>query len=123
MPTIDDLAAFVLAAQRHGVPWKATAGLHHPVRAMHDGRTMHGFLNLFVAGVTLHAGVLTEHQVAEVIAESDPRAFLADPLHVGWHDVRVDADAVAAAREHCVAYGSCSFAEPVNDLRDLGILA
>ena len=123
VPTVDDLAAFVLAAQRHNVPWKATAGLHHPVRGTYDRRMMHGFLNLFVPGVALHAGALTDLHVTDVIAEADPRAFLVDPMHVGWRDVRVDADAVAAAREHCVAYGSCSFAEPVNDLRELGILA
>jgi hypothetical protein len=36
--------------------------------------------------------------------------------------VRVDADAVGAARERCVAFGSCSFAEPVDDLRELGLI-
>ncbi len=43
------------------MPWKATAGLHHPVRGEHGvagGVVQHGFLNLFVAAVALHAGAL-----------------------------------------------------------------
>jgi hypothetical protein len=125
-PSVEDLAAFVSAAQEHGVPWKATAGLHHPVRGEHGvegGVVQHGFLNLFVAAVALHAGALEPARVTEVLAEHDPRAFVVDPLHVSWRDVRVDAEAVAAAREHVVSYGSCSFDEPVNDLRALGIIA
>lgn len=125
-PSVDDLAAFVVAAHAHGVPWKATAGLHHPVRGSHgvDGGVVpHGFLNVFVAGVALHAGALEPAHVAEVIAEQDPRAFVVDPAHVAWRSVRVEAQQVGAARERCVAFGSCSFAEPVNDLRELGILS
>ncbi len=121
-PSVEDLAAFMVAAHDAGVPWKATAGLHHPVRGVHGGTTMHGFLNLFVAGIALHAGALAPDRVVEVLAEEEPRAFVVDPMHVGWRDVRVDADAVATARERCVSYGSCSFDEPVDDLRELGIL-
>ncbi len=121
-PSVEDLAAFVVAAHAADVPWKATAGLHHPVRAMHGAAPMHGFLNLFVAGIALHAGALTPARVVEVVAEEDPRAFVVDPVHVGWRDVRVDAGTVVDARAQCVSYGSCSFDEPVDDLRELGIL-
>jgi|SRR5947209_10726861 len=124
-PSVDDLAAFVVAAHAHDVPWKATAGLHHPVRGVHGvagGAVPHGFLNLFVAGIALHAGALDAARVADVIAESEPRAFVVDPAHLAWRDVRVDAEHAGAARERCVSFGSCSFDEPVNDLRELGIL-
>jgi hypothetical protein len=124
-PSDDDLAAFVVAAQAHDLPWKATAGLHHPVRGAHGvagGVVPHGFLNLFVAGIALHAGVLDAVRVADVIAETEPRAFVVDPAHIGWRDVRVEAEQAGAARERCVSFGSCSFDEPVNDLRELGIL-
>ena len=125
-PSVDDLAAFVVAAHAHEVPWKATAGLHHPVRGAHGvagGVVPHGFLNLFVAGAALHAGVLDAARVTDVIAETEPRAFVVDPAHVAWRDVRVEAEQVGAARERCVSFGSCSFDEPVNDLRELGILS
>ena len=125
-PSVEDLAAFVVAAYAHDVPWKATAGLHHPVRGAHGiagGAVPHGFLNLFTAGVALHAGALEPARVAEVLAEHDPLAFVVDPVHVAWRDVRIEPDAIAAARERCVSFGSCSFDEPVNDLRELGMLS
>jgi hypothetical protein len=125
-PSVDDLAAFVTAAHAHDVPWKATAGLHHPIRAAHGttgGVVAHGFLNLFIAGLALHAGALEPTRVADVLAEQDPLAFVVDPAHVAWRDVRVEAEAIAAARERCVSFGSCSFDEPVNDLRELGMLS
>jgi hypothetical protein len=124
-PSVEDLAAFITAAHAHDVPWKATAGLHHPVRGQHGtagGAVPHGFLNVFMAGAALHAGAIEAPRVAELLAETDPRAFVIDPLHVSWHDVRLDPEQIAAARERCVGFGSCSFDEPVNDLRELGIL-
>jgi hypothetical protein len=125
-PSVPDLAEFVAAAHAHDVPWKATAGLHHPVRGAHGvsgGTVAHGFLTLFVAAAALHAGALDAARVADVLSEDDPRAFVVDPAHVSWRDVRVEAEQVAAARERCVSFGSCSFDEPVNDLRELGILS
>jgi hypothetical protein len=125
-PSVEDLAAFVVAAHAHDVPWKATAGLHHPVRGLHGvagGAVPHGFLNLFVAGAALHAGAIDAARVAAVLAEQDPREFVVDPAHVGWSDVRLEAEQVAAARERCVSFGSCSYDEPVNDLRELGLLS
>jgi hypothetical protein len=122
VPSIDDLAAFLIAAHQHDVPWKATAGLHHPVRAEHDGRMMHGFLNLFIAAIALHAGALEPSRICTVLAEEDPLAFVVDPAHLAWREVRVAAAAVVSARVKCVSYGSCSFDEPVNDLRGLGIV-
>jgi hypothetical protein len=124
-PSVEDLAAFIIAAHAQDVPWKATAGLHHPVRGAHGvegGVVQHGFLNVFIAGAALHAGAIEPPRVAEILAESDARAFVVDPVHVAWGDVRLEAAAVAAARERCVSFGSCSFDEPVNDLRELGIL-
>jgi hypothetical protein len=124
-PSVDDLAAFLVAAHAHDVPWKATAGLHHPVRGERSdgGAAAHGFLNVFIAGAALHAGALAAARVAEVLAETDPRAFVVDPVHAAWRDVRLEPEQIAAARARCVAFGSCSFDEPVNDLRELGILS
>jgi hypothetical protein len=121
-PSIDDLAIFMTAAHAHDVPWKATAGLHHPVRAVHGNLATHGFLNVFIAGIALHAGVIAAERVGEIIAELESGAFVVDPAHVAWRDVRLGAEQVAAARERAVALGSCSFDEPVNDLRELGML-
>lgn len=119
VPSLGDVAAFIRAAHEHRVPWKATAGLHQPIR--HG--TAHGFVNVFAAGMLLHAGAIEAAQLANVLGEHDPRAFVVDPMHVAWRDARIEAEAVAAARAQCVSFGSCSFDEPVNALRELGLLA
>jgi hypothetical protein len=123
VPEVADVVALLVAAQTCGVPWKATAGLHDPVRCTRDGVAAHGFLNLFIAGILLHAGALEVALLDDLLAEEDARTFQVDPLHVGWREAQVGADAVAAARAHCVAFGSCSFDDPVNGLRELGLLA
>ena len=119
VPSVGDVGAFVRAAQEHGVPWKATAGLHQPVR--HG--TSHGFVNVFAAGMLLHGGAIDASRLADVIGEHDPRAFVIDPMHVAWRDARIDAESAAAARAQCVSFGRCSFDEQVNALRGLGLLA
>jgi hypothetical protein len=98
VPSVADLGAFVAACRAHGVTFKATAGLHH---AVFDG-TAHGFLNLLAAAGG-HAELLGETDAGRVVA--------AVPGLDG-----------AAVRALFAGYGSCSFREPVADLRALGLL-
>jgi hypothetical protein len=95
-PTIAQLSEFIVACRDNGVPFKATAGLHHPVRRKNE----HGFLNLLAA-----AG---SDDVEAMLASDDPEELLA-----------VDA---RRARETLRSVGSCSFWEPVDELKALGIL-
>jgi hypothetical protein len=113
LPSVEEVAAFVAACRDAGVPFKATAGLHHPIRS----GARHGFLNL------LAAAVFADGDLEAILAEQDPRAFTVDEGGFGVLGHRADADTIAAARsELFVAYGSCSFDEPVEDLTALGIL-
>jgi hypothetical protein len=118
-PSPAQLAAFVTGCRDRGLPFKATAGLHHPIR---DG-TVHGFLNLLGAAVLAHASGAGEAELAAVLLEEDYNAFSLDDEAFGVRGARFGADAVAAAREQLfTGYGSCSFSEPVEDLRALGML-
>jgi len=121
-PTVEEVASFVIGAQAYHVPWKATAGLHHPVRGKQGAFVMHGFLNLFVAAIALNAGAIEAERITQVIAETDPRAFSVDGRQIAWRDVRIDAASVAQARLQATSYGSCSFSEPVIDLLRAGML-
>jgi hypothetical protein len=119
VPPVAAVAAFVAACRDAGVPFKATAGLHHAVRA----GEAHGFLNLLAAAVFAHAEGLTAAELEPLLAEEDPAAFVvaADGLRV--HGFAADAEAIAEARaELFIAYGSCSVSEPIEDLTALGIL-
>ncbi len=122
-PSVEEVAAFVDAAATEHVPFKATAGLHHPVRHVDEatGFPMHGFLNLLAAGVLAHR--VDAATIATIVAEEDPSAFVFSHDGFAWRDDVAETGDVAAARAaDFVAYGSCSFDEPVNDLIALGIL-
>lgn len=122
-PSVDEVAKFIAAAAGAQVPFKATAGLHHPVRHVDaaTGFPMHGFLNLLAASAL--ASRISEHELRQVVAEEEPDAFRFDADAFYWRGKIMTVAALEACRESAfVAYGSCSFAEPVDDLKALGIL-
>jgi len=123
-PTPEELAAFIRAAVAAGVPFKATAGLHHPVRRRdpETGFPMHGFLNIIAASLAAREddpGMAIE----AALGEEDARAFRFDAESFAWRDRHYDAAAIAAMRAAAfVGYGSCSIDEPVADLTAMGLL-
>ena len=83
---------------------------------------MHGFLNLLGAAVLAHAGA-DEHDLAEVLGEEDAAAFALDDEVFTFYGHEFGAEQIAVTREGLfTGYGSCSFSEPVEDLRGLRIL-
>ena len=130
-PDPADLVRFVDACLRAGVPFKATAGLHHPLRAEYrltyepgaPTGTMFGFLNVFLAAALLRAGASLP-EAESMLTERDPGALRFDDDGVEWRGIRLTTDALRAARDAgaAVAFGSCSFREPVDDLKALGLL-
>jgi hypothetical protein len=123
-PPIGDIARFLRACKAKGVAFKATAGLHHPLRCVKPltyasgapTGTMHGFLNVFLAAALL------EHADA-ILAEEDARAFAFDEEGAAWRGHRVSTQALRTMRrEFATSFGSCSFEEPIGDLRALGWL-
>ena len=111
VPTVEELAAFVGECKRLGLPFKATAGLHHAVRT----GAAHGFLNVLAAAVF--------DDEAAALAEDDAAAFTLAPEGFGWRDRHASAAEISAARRNLfTSIGSCSFTEPVDELRALGAL-
>jgi hypothetical protein len=122
-PSVTDVGAFISAAAAEHVPFKATAGLHHPVRHRNEptGFTMHGFLNVLCAAVFVHRVDAATREA--ILSDETSSHFGFDETSLRWNDLRASDEEIAAAREHgFVAYGSCSFDEPVDDLIALGIL-
>ncbi len=110
-PPIESLAAFVRSCRAAGVVFKATAGLHHAVRADEQ----HGFLNL------LAAAVFGDEERA--LGEKDRDAFALDADSFRWREQEAGAAEVSYVRRTLLAsIGSCSFSEPVDELRALGFL-
>jgi hypothetical protein len=129
-PATAKLLRFLQSCVRARVPFKATAGLHHPLRAQYrltyapdsPTGTMFGFLNLFLAAAFLRAG-MEEPEAAQVLEEESPLAFQFDGSGVSWREHRIGQDALADARQDLiVSFGSCSFAEPIEELQALNLL-
>jgi len=123
-PPIDDVAAFLRACHARGIAFKATAGLHHPLRCVKPltyepnapTGTMHGFINVFLAAAMLD-------DAEEILLEQDPHAFAFDDDGATWRDRRVSTqDLTTMRRDFAISFGSCSFEEPIGDLRALGWL-
>jgi hypothetical protein len=109
-----EIAAFIAHATEENVAYKATAGLHHPIRRFNEeaGFVMHGFLNVLVASLRARRGANVE-QLEAVIANGKPTGLQLDE----------DAGEIEAMRrESFIAYGSCSFSEPIEDLQNLGLI-
>jgi hypothetical protein len=115
-PSSEELAGFVCACFEHGVPFKATAGLHAAVRHSDErtGFVHHGFLNLLVAAVRAASGAPVG-DVAAALASTDGPALAGEAR-------AVSARGVAAARSLFRAYGSCSTSEPREEAEALGLL-
>lgn len=124
-PTPEQVAFVLTACIAAGLPFKATAGLHHPVR--HYDRSLevmrHGFLNLFGAALLAHTLELSEAALRQVLRSESIKAFTFDNAGFAFQDLRISTEQVVAAREaFAVSFGSCSFEEPREDLRAAGLL-
>lgn len=123
-PTVEQLARFLRRCAELGLPFKATAGLHHPVRGEHPltyaadsprGR-MHGFVNLFLAAAAVRAGS-TETDLVALLGEEDGARFRFEEGGVSWRHLHLGTALLnATRREAAMAFGSCSFREPLRDL-------
>ena len=84
---------------------------------------MHGFLNVFGAGILAHASGAGLDVLTACVAETDPASFSFSNEGFTWRDHTVAAADLDRAREGFLAgFGSCSFNEPRDDLRNLGLL-
>jgi hypothetical protein len=115
-PDEAELAAAVGTVVTTGVPFKATAGLHHAVRNTDPktGFEQHGFVNLLAAVDAVLSGADTD-EVASVLAERDG-AVLSARLGA------LSDDRAAEVRRRFLSYGTCSIAEPLEDLLGLGLV-
>lgn len=124
-PSANDVAIFICAAiAQNGVPMKATAGLHHPIRHLDHqlGVPMNGFLNLLTAAAFARAG-MDPSNVLGIVACEDAHHFRFSEHGLEWEGEHVHVDDLRATRaQGFISYGSCSFSEPTSDLHGLGML-
>jgi hypothetical protein len=159
-PSSETVARFIMECAKHNVAFKATAGLHHPIRCVKPltyepnapTSIMHGFLNVFMAACAVskgrHLPLEDEHkvrflamlldcktpelqftsEVANIAAEGEhkqlPESFVGDARYPGGRAATgLPVARIRDARQNfAISFGSCSFEEPLADLRQLNLL-
>lgn len=125
VPTVEHVAEFIVACRNASVPFKATAGLQHPIRHYDDGldTEMHGFLNVFGAAVLTSEHQLNVDAVQAILLEDTSNNFRFEKDAFCWRDLRVSLDGIRHARDTlALSFGSCSYEDPIDHLRDLELL-
>ncbi len=128
-PPAADLLRFLRRCTAAGVPFKATAGLHHPLRGAYrltyqpgsPCGVMFGFLNLFLAAGFVQHG-MGDADALELLEESSPASLRVEQEGIGWRSHWLDDAELRHARRLAAAFGSCSFDEPIGDLRAMRLL-
>lgn len=130
IPSPLDVVNFMAECARARVAFKATAGLHHALRGEHaltyeadaPTETMHGFLNVLLAAALVFAGG-DDGAALRTVEETRADAFRFSEDAVAWDGKRLSLDDLRYAREQFViSFGSCSFDEPLADLRALRLI-
>ena len=126
-PRAESIIDFMFACRAESVPFKATAGLHHPIRGEYSltyepgspKGMMYGFVNVFVAAALVAAGA-TEDVALAALEETNPGAFEFHDDYLQWRDNKVTSEQLAITRaEAALSFGSCSFREPIDELAPL----
>jgi hypothetical protein len=127
IPPASEVIAFIAACRREAVPFKATAGLHHPIRGSYrltyapnsPVGTMHGFVNVFVASALVNEGEGEDVALA-ALEESDRQAFVFEDDAIVWRGKRISSREIEQSRRMlAISFGSCSFREPIDELAPL----
>ena len=130
VPSPLDLSRFLFECVRTRVSFKATAGLHHAIRGVHSltneanapMELMHGFLNVLLAAALAFEGRNAE-SVLGMLEETSASAFRFSDRSVRWRGMDIDIETLKRVREQfAISFGSCSFEEPLEELRSLRMI-
>lgn len=123
-PSARQIIDFIVACRTAGVPFKATAGLHHALpgqyRLTYEDNPpmgpMQGFVNVFVAAILIGARAIDADQAQALLLDANPRNFVLTNDALGWKSHTVPLSTAAEQRSRfALSYGSCSFEEPVEE--------
>jgi hypothetical protein len=122
-PASAQIAAALVVPATHQVPIKFTAGLHHPLRQDREEvqTKMHGFLNVLGAAVLAAEHKWDAAQTTAMLEDERASSFKFDDEFFTWRDWTIDLRRLRDRRRFVTTFGSCSFDEPREDLRALGL--
>ena len=129
-PQPEWLSQFIQACAQAQVPFKATAGLHHPQpghypltpEASSPTAAMQGFFNVAIAAALAYTQASDFEEIRAVLNEPF-QAFQLQDRCINWRDRSLSLSDLQKARQHFFqSFGSCSFQEPVEALQQLQVL-
>jgi hypothetical protein len=130
-PDSTQLGQRILAFAAARIPFKATAGLHHPLRGDYcltyqpdsPVAPMHGFLNLAILTTLAYQQSLSLDQAIALLEESSLASFQFSDTAIDWRTYSLSLTDIARSRQEFFrSFGSCSFQDPINDLHHLQLL-
>ncbi len=138
-PNTAQLCQFIVACAKAQVPFKATAGLHHALPANYrltyepdsPSSNMHGFLNVAILAALVYWQKVTQEEALEVLQESSIKGFQLNADGIAWRvkpSYPVEnrylnlAEIEEVRKRFFRSFGSCSFQEPIDDLKELQLL-
>ena len=128
IPAADAVLKFLEGCAAIQLPFKATAGLHHAVRGdqalTYDAgsarATMFGYVNVLLAAAALWHG-RPRGEALRLLESGNAAALAVGGSDLQWGVSRFTVAEIARVRrEFALSIGSCSFDEPVSEIRALG---
>jgi hypothetical protein len=131
-PSLTQLSQCICAFAEARVPFKATAGLHHPLPAEYrltyepdsPFSNMHGFLNVTILAALVYWQKVTPEEAVAILQEFSIDRFQFKDDGIEWGDCSLKILAIEETRQQFFrSFGSCSFQEPIDDLKHLQLLS
>ena len=140
IPPVETVVEFLVRCAEFHLSFKATAGLHHPLRCLapltyqpeSPRSTMYGFLNLFTAAAiewdaSKAGGSAPREMLAACLGDGDGKHWWFTDHTLTWRGapdpLKFELGTIAEMRsKFALSFGSCSFEEPVDELRALELL-
>lgn len=131
-PSVEKLTEFVCLFATHRISFKATAGLHHPFVGQYALtyepnsaiESMHGFLNLAILAGFAFNHKITQAEGLMILQTSSAHAFQFSDREIRWRDQSLSLAEIEKTRQQFFrSFGSCSFHEPITDLKTLKLLS
>ncbi len=122
-PSSKTIASALSFCKNNNVKLKFTAGLHHPIRHFNEqiGTKMHGFVNVFGAALLFYTNKINKNTLIEALEDENPNNFNFKNSSFSWKNNSLPVKEIVVLRDEALlSYGSCSFDEPRDDLKDLG---
>ncbi len=124
IPSLDALAGFLYSTATLDIPFKLTAGLHHPLPYYDEsiGAQMHGFLNALAGSAMAYTHDFSRKEIAEILRDDDTRHWSFDDGGMSWKGHKISLDDIEDVRNIFVGIGTCSIDEPLEGLAKMGLL-